>query len=208
MPSDVSNPDPLQPAVDLKKTAVLVVEDEEVIRDVICALLQKIGVRRVVAVGNAEDAIFQLEDDDDTRIDIVLVDLMLPGASGLALIKTLREHKSRRLQNLPVVVITSYTSMKVYRKAAEFDINGFLRKPISPGSLEVAVTKALGGKVSDKALANFRSANAPGSDRDGSKKKPGLLASLFGTGAQGTPSAQASATKAAPRPPPKINRSV
>ena len=123
MPSDPDPPPKDKPEIEFKRLTVMVVEDEDVIRDVICAFLKKIGVRRIIAVGNAEDAIYRLEQDDDLMVSVVLVDLMLPGASGLALIKTLREHDNDRLTRLPIVVITSYTSMKVYRKASEFDIN-------------------------------------------------------------------------------------
>lgn len=175
------SPDADEPKdIDLKNITAIVVEDEEVIRDVICALLGKIGLRRAVAVSNAEDAIYQLEDDETTKIDIALVDLMLPGASGLALIKTMREHKTQRLREMPVVVITSYTSMKVYRKAAEFDINGFLRKPVAPGSLETAVIKALGGKVSAKAMQAYRNEASALQQEGGGKKSTGFLSWLFG----------------------------
>ena len=203
MPSDL-DPQPTEDIeVDLKKVSVLVVEDEEVICDVMCAFLKKIGVRRVIAVGNAEDAIYQLEDDAETKVNIVLVDLMLPGASGLSLIKTLREHKRERLQKIPIVVVTSYTSMKVYRKAAEFDINGYLRKPIAPGSLEIAITKALGGKVSAKVMENYRGERTP-EVPESEKKKPGLLASLFGSDASDKPGGQSPARTA----PQRVNRRI
>lgn len=202
--------------VDLKRTTAIVVEDEEVISDVICALLGKIGLRRAIAVSNAEDAIYQLEDDETTKIDIALVDLMLPGASGLSLIKTMREHKSRRLREMPVVVITSYTSMKVYRKAAEFDINGFLRKPVALGALETAVVKALGGKVSAKAMQAYRTEANALQGESGGKKKPGFFATLFGTdGSNQAKPASGGKPRQAPgpgtkatKPRPKVNRSA
>ncbi|MEQ9110798.1 MAG: response regulator [Rhodospirillaceae bacterium] len=217
MPSDLAASAPQSTEdVDLKRITVLVVEDEDVIRDVICALLQKIGIRHAVAVGNAEDAMYQLEDDEETKVDLVLVDLMLPGASGLSLIKTMREHKRERLKKLPVVVVTSYTSMKVYKKAAEFDINGFLRKPVAPGSLETAIVKALGGKVSAKAMQNYRAEANALHKEGGATKKPGFFAMLFGL--EGSSSSQSSATNAArpnsppgaaaAKPKPKINRSA
>lgn len=201
--------------IDLSKITVLVVEDEDVISDVICALLQKIGVRRAVAVRNAEDAIFQLEDDETTKIDIALVDLMLPGASGLALIKTIREHSRKRLKDLPIVVVTSYTSMKVYKKAAEFNINGFLRKPVAPGALETAVIKALGGKISTKAMDTYRAEATALHGQSGQAKKPGFFAMLFGTDtAPPKPPAQkpgqrkAAAPKTTAPPGVKINRNA
>ena len=207
--------------IDLKRITVLVVEDEEAINDMICAVLQKIGVQRAVAVYNAEDAIYQLEDDEQTKIDIALVDLMLPGASGLSLIRTIREHKRERLKKLPVVVITSYTSMKVYKRAAEFDINGFMRKPVAPGSLETAIVKALGGKVSAKAMQSYRADAQALHKSSGDKKKPGFFAMLFGLEGAASQSTTANAARpgtsggtlggtssGAPstKPKPKINR--
>ena len=205
MPSDLNTPDQTpEEEINLRKITAMVVEDEEVIADVICAFLGKMGVRRAISVRNAEDAMYQLEDDDQTSVDIVLVDLMLPGASGLSLIKTLREHKSKRLRRLPVVVITSYTSMKVYRKAAEFDINGFLRKPVAPGALETAIVKALGGKVSAKAMENYRSEADRLQAESGEKKKPGFLDLLFGGGSSSAKAKQGQGARnkaAAPRRP-------
>lgn len=218
MASDPSMSGDGEPAdIDLSTLTAIVVEDEEAISQVLCALLGKIGFRRAIAVGNAEDAIYQLEDDETTKIDIALVDLMLPGASGLALIKTMREHKTRRLREMPVVVITSYTSMKVYRKAAEFDINGFLRKPVAPGSLQTAVIKALGGKVSAKAMQAYRAEASALQKQAGEDKKPGFFAMLFGTGEK-TSAPPKAAQKPKPtssvkgkkstKPPPTINRSA
>jgi CheY-like chemotaxis protein len=205
MPSDLNTPDQTpEEEINLRKITAMVVEDEEVIADVICAFLGKMGVRRAISVRNAEDAMYQLEDDDQTKVDIVLVDLMLPGTSGLSLIKTLREHKSKRLRRLPVVVITSYTSMKVYRKAAEFDINGFLRKPVAPGALETAIVKALGGKVSAKAMENYRSEADRLQAESGEKKKPGFLDLLFGGGSNSAKAKQGQGARnkaAAPRRP-------
>ncbi len=206
MPADATTPEfPDLEDIDLKRVTAMVVEDEEVICDVICAFLGKMGVRRAIAVGNAEDAMYQLEDDEKTKVDIVLVDLMLPGASGLSLIKTMREHKTRRLQNMPVVVITSYTSMKVYRKAAEFNINGFLRKPVAPGALETAILKALGGKVSAKAMENYRSEADRLQAESGQKKKPGFLESLFGGGQA---QAKKPTGKSVRQSRPRVNRSA
>lgn len=178
--------------IDLSKVTVLVIEDENVISEVMCALLNKIGVRETIPVRNAEDALGFVE-DSDIEISIALVDLMLPGASGLSFIKTVREHKKKRIRELPLVVVTSYTSMSVYKKAAEFDINGFLRKPVAPGALESAVIKALGGKISVKAMQTYREEAAALHGESGTKKKPGFFATLFGTDIP-------SPKRAAPRP--------
>ena len=166
--------------VDLSKVTVLVIEDENVISEVMCALLNRIGVRETIPVRNAEDALGFVE-DADIEISIALVDLMLPGASGLSFIKTVREHRKKRVRELPLVVVTSYTSMSVYKKAAEFDINGFLRKPVAPGALESAVIKALGGKISVKAMQTYREEATALHGESGIKKKPGFFAALFGT---------------------------
>ncbi|NKB43106.1 MAG: response regulator [Alphaproteobacteria bacterium] len=178
---DQTNSEPAEGSdVDLSKVTALVVEDENVISEVMCALLKKIGIGERIPVRTAEDALGFVE-DSDANIGIALVDLMLPGASGLAFIKTVREHKKKRIRELPIVVVTSYTSMKVYKKAAEFNINGFLRKPVAPGALESAVIKALGGKISVKAMQTYREEALALHGESGTKKKAGFFATLFGT---------------------------
>ena len=122
---------------------LLVVEDEPAVRALIVACLKSGGYDKVVTAGNAEEALFYLFKDTGLNIQLALVDLVLPNASGLTLIRRIREAKSAKRKNLPVVVLTGRTDTDTYKAAARRGIQGYLMKPISPAILVEAVSKAL-----------------------------------------------------------------
>ena len=122
---------------------LLVVEDEPAVRDLIVAFLKSGGYEKIVTAGNAEEALFYIFKDAGLSIQLALVDLVLPNASGLALIRRIREAKSIKRKTLPVVVLTGRTDTDTYKAAARRGIQGYLMKPISPGMLIEAVGKAL-----------------------------------------------------------------
>jgi DNA-binding NtrC family response regulator len=90
-------------AVVLRETApmnILIVDDEPTIREACGEVAQLTGMNATM-VATAEEAIEVLE---NTAVDIVLIDLMLPHTSGLELLK--RVHDTH--PNLPVIVLTQY----------------------------------------------------------------------------------------------------
>ena len=114
---------------------LLVVEDEPAVRDLIVAFLKLGGYQRIVAAGNAEEALFYIFKDAGLNIQLAVVDLVLPNASGLALIRRIRNAKAAHRRTLPVVVLTGRTDTDTYKAAARRGIQGYLMKPISPDLL-------------------------------------------------------------------------
>jgi DNA-binding response OmpR family regulator len=124
---------------------ILVVEDDRAIRDLLVAFLKSGGFENVVAAGNAEEAFFYIFKDRGLHIQLALVDLVLPNASGLALIRRIRNAKSAHRRALPVVVLTGRTDTGTYKAAARRGIQGYLMKPISASLLVETVKKVLNG---------------------------------------------------------------
>ena len=125
---------------------ILVVEDELAVRDLIVAFLKAGGHQNVVCAGNAEEALFYIFKDRSLNIQCALVDMVLPNASGLALIRRVREAKSPRRRALPVIVLTGRTDTNTYKAAMLRGINGYLMKPVSPGLLVETVNKQLAAR--------------------------------------------------------------
>lgn len=125
---------------------LLVVEDDSAVRDLIVAFLKKGGHERIVTAGNAEEALFYVMKDPGLDIRLALIDLVLPNASGLALIRKIRDAKSPRRRAIPVVVLTSRTDTDTYKMAARRGIQGYLMKPVSAELLLKTVADVLGGK--------------------------------------------------------------
>jgi len=80
---------------------LLVVEDETAVRNLIVAFLKAGGHTNVLGAGNAEEGLFYIMRDPGLDIQLAVVDLVLPNASGLALIRKVRNAKSPRRKRLP-----------------------------------------------------------------------------------------------------------
>lgn len=122
---------------------ILVVEDERAVRDLIVAFLKTVGYV-VVTAGNAEEAAYYILKDRGLDIRLAVVDLMLPNANGLTLIRKLRQAKSVRRRALPVIVLTGRTDTETYKAAARRGIQAYLIKPVSCALLLETVAKVLG----------------------------------------------------------------
>ncbi|MGE4063567.1 MAG: response regulator [Rhodospirillaceae bacterium] len=125
---------------------ILVVEDDRAVRDLIVAFLSKGGHERIITAGNAEEALFYVYKDPGLEIRLALVDLVLPNASGLTLIRKIRAAKSPYRRSIPVVVLTSRTDTETYKMAARRGIQGYLMKPVSAQLLLSTVADVLAGR--------------------------------------------------------------
>lgn len=101
---------------------VLVVDDEEMIRQLLSELLGRRGYQ-VTTASNGEKALEVLEEQPH---DLVLVDLIMPGMDGRELIAALR--RDPRWRDLPVVVVTGMHLSDEERSALEERVEGILAK--------------------------------------------------------------------------------
>src|SRR5437867_3559485 len=83
---------------------ILIVDDEEVLRDVLDAVLRREGFE-VAMAASGEEALAVL--DVDENIDLVILDIMLPGISGIDTLRAIRISNP----SLPVIVITAFSSI-------------------------------------------------------------------------------------------------
>ena len=115
---------------------VLVVDDEARLRDMLVRSTAELGFDAIPA-RSAEHALKLLEGDAG-EIDVVLLDLNLPGIGGLELLERLR----RDWPHLQVVILTGFGSLEAARKAIRLDVADFLTKPCSLEELDIALAKA------------------------------------------------------------------
>lgn len=108
---------------------ILAVEDEPLNRRLLHAVLEPAGYRIVDAPSLAA-ARERLRDETP---DLVLLDLRLPDGSGLDLAREIRATEATR--SLPVLAATANVIPDVLTEAREAGCDGFLAKPISPGTL-------------------------------------------------------------------------
>src|SRR5262245_46723584 len=105
---------------------VLLVEDDELVRDAMCKALVRAGYL-VQTAASGHDAIAILRTPlSPSGIDVVLLDIQLPDVSGIDLCRRFRELQP----NLPVVVCTGYTDPEESATLAQLGIRGYFAKPI------------------------------------------------------------------------------
>lgn len=115
---------------------ILVVEDEAAIRDMIGMSLERAGFVWYPA-DSVEEARNCLEEYSP---DLVLLDWMLPGTSGLDFARQLRDDVSTR--DLPVIMLTAKDAEEDMIRGLEGGVDDYLTKPFSPREL-VARIKSL-----------------------------------------------------------------
>ena len=118
-------------------TRILVVEDEQPIRDLIAFGLRRAGCD----VALAEHSQAALESIGDRRPDIVLVDWMLPDMSGLELIRVLRRDANTR--DIPVVMLTARGEEADKVAGLESGADDYVTKPFSARELIARIQAVL-----------------------------------------------------------------
>jgi DNA-binding NtrC family response regulator len=114
---------------------ILIVDDEEVLRDVLDVMLRREGFE-ILTAASGEEALNVLETEE---VDLVILDVMLPGISG---IDTLR---AMRISNpaLPVIVITAFSSIDGAIEAMKYGAFHYIPKPFKNEEVILTVNKAL-----------------------------------------------------------------
>ncbi len=124
--------------MELPPLSILVIDDEPALREVLSLRIAGWG-HDVRAVGDAAEAEREIE---RRRPDLVLCDLVLPGSSGMELLKRIKRQDDR----LPVVMITAHGNVDGAVEAMKAGATDFLTKPLDYPSL-FALLAATAGDV-------------------------------------------------------------
>jgi two-component system phosphate regulon response regulator PhoB len=116
--------------------SVLLVEDEPEIREMLTLALDRAGYRTIGA-GTAEEALRKL---DGPLPDLVIIDWMLPGMSGIELARRLR--RDELTADLPLIMLTARGEESDKLRSFDSGVDDYVTKPFSPREL-IARIKAL-----------------------------------------------------------------
>ena len=114
---------------------ILIVDDEPNVRLVFRTALESSGYR-ISSAEDGEKALLWLE---NAPIDLVLLDLQMPGMSGMNVLEAIREAGN----DVPVVIVTAHGSIPDAVLAMKLGAIDFLSKPLSPDALRSVVAEVL-----------------------------------------------------------------
>ena len=117
---------------------VLVVDDEEDIRDALVAELEGVDYETVV-LENGENIVNTVL---ETRPDVIVLDLMMPKVNGNEAISALKDDPVT--QRIPVIVASAATRSGILTAVRELGAADFLQKPWGDGELVWRIDQAIG----------------------------------------------------------------
>ncbi|MDG1122081.1 MAG: phosphate regulon transcriptional regulator PhoB [Glaciecola sp.] len=123
---------------------IMLVEDEAPIREMLKIVLEQAGF----SVNEAEDYDIALEKMVEPYPDLVLLDWMLPGGSGVQLARKLKEHEFTR--DIPIIMLTARGEEEDKVRGLEAGADDYITKPFSPKEL-IARIKAVMRRVTPTA---------------------------------------------------------
>ncbi len=106
----------------MEEHTILVVEDDLPLREAVVLKLKAAGFR-VVPAATAEDGMVLLS---SLHLDFIWLDMFLPGMSGLQFLEHLRENENYK--NIPVIIVSAYSSNDKVKRAFELNIFNFVIK--------------------------------------------------------------------------------
>jgi two-component system phosphate regulon response regulator PhoB len=119
------------------KFTLLIVDDEVAIRDMIRISLEHAGFN-VISAKNASEAYIKII---DLKPDLVLLDWMLPGGSGIELARRLRRDDITR--DLPIIMLTARASEDNMVQGLDEGADDYVVKPFSPKELIARIRSVL-----------------------------------------------------------------
>ena len=118
--------------------SVLIVDDEPLMQDMLRLMLEPAGFR----VTSAEHGVEALEKIQESKPDIVLLDVMMPHMDGITVCKKLRSDP--KTAALPVIMLSGKTHLNAVEEGLDAGANRYLSKPMSRADLIKNLKEVLG----------------------------------------------------------------
>lgn len=129
------------------KGTILIVDDEPDVVFFISKVCQPRGYHTITA-GSGIEALKYIEELGE-KIDLVLLDLRMPGMGGIEVLKSIR----KRHEKLPVIILTALHDKK--EECEKLDVEAFVTKPYSLEDLYNRITTVIGQKIEEREPAQI-----------------------------------------------------
>ena len=119
---------------------VLIADDHAIVRQGLKQIIEENGEMRVVAeAANGADALYKMR---EIACDVVLLDISMPGKSGIEVLKQIREEKPK----LPVLMLSIYPEDQYAVRLIKSGAAGYMTKESAPMEVVEAVRRVASGK--------------------------------------------------------------
>jgi DNA-binding NtrC family response regulator len=140
------------PAKPSARARVLVVEDEEYVRESLLAILASRGFEATSATSSAQALAILAK----TPVDVVLSDLRMPGGSGLDLVRRMQASAVE----IPVVILTGHGHVASAVECLRAGASDYILKPADPEALDVVLERAIEARALRREVRYLRAAES------------------------------------------------
>ena len=141
----------------LSNLTVLVVDDEEPIRELICGILDSFGIRKV---RQAADGLVAFKDMQSHAPDAVITDLEMKPVDGLAFTRAVRTDPDCPVPDVPILMVTGHCEKHHVEEARDAGVTEFIAMPVTANTIAERLTSAI-----EKPRAFVRARNFVGPER-------------------------------------------
>jgi len=127
-------------AIEYDKIRILVIEDEDYTRKIICGLLRQLGFRLIDEAADGEAGFKEMV---RTRPVLVLCDVHMQPLDGLGFLAKLRGMSTATFGAMPVIFLTADKQQETVLTAKKLQVDGYLVKPVSLTALKQRIDLVL-----------------------------------------------------------------
>jgi CheY-like chemotaxis protein len=131
---------PEMTAVALSDLTVLVVDDKEPIRELICGILENSGVQKV---REATDGLGAFKDMQAHKPDAVITDLKMQPVDGLTFTRAVRTDPASPAPDVPILMVTGHCEKHQVEEARDAGVTEFLAMPVTANSIAERLASAI-----------------------------------------------------------------
>ena len=125
---------------DLTDLHILVVEDNELNREIATAIMEEIGLD-VDCVEDGTDAVNIMSSAEGRKYDLIFMDIQMPKMDGYMITREIRTLKNNKKANIPIVAMTANAFEEDRKKAFDAGMNAHIAKPIDIEKLRAAILR-------------------------------------------------------------------
>lgn len=122
-----------------KQISILVVDDLASMRMQIRGLLRQMGFVNIIEARHGKEAITLLQ---NTKIDMIISDWIMPESDGMDLLRYVRNHAE--YEKLPFLMVTCQAGKENVIEAVQAKVSNYIIKPFTPDALEMKIRAILG----------------------------------------------------------------
>ena len=122
----------------MKDKHILVVDDHALFRTGLTMILMQLGQAR--GISEAE-SIKEAFDFCESGVDVILLDIQMPGLNGIDGIKPLKE----KFKNIPIIILSANTDTQLMKDAKQLGAKGFMNKSAQAEDMVSSITRVIEG---------------------------------------------------------------